>query len=69
VNLTQDMVDQAHARGVRIFCNTLEAAWPSEEEKAMKNAVRLGADALQTDRPDIFFPLVKKLKAKSAAAN
>jgi len=69
VNLTQDMVDQAHARGVRIFCNTLEAAWPSEEEKAMKNAVRLGADALQTDRPDIFFPLIKKLKAKAAAAN
>jgi len=25
VNLTQDMVDTAHASGVRIFCNTLEA--------------------------------------------
>ena len=67
--LTREMVDAAHDAGVRIFCNTLESVWPSEEQKAMKNALALGADALQTDRPDLFFPIVKRVKdLKSAQA-
>ena len=64
--LTADAVRAAHERGVMIFANALNVGFPSEEKACMKNAINIGADAIQTDRPDIALPLVKKLRDKYA---
>lgn len=64
--LTADTVRAAHDRGVMIFANVLNVGFPSEEKQCMKNAIDMGADAIQTDRPDIALPLVQKLRDKFA---
>ena len=64
--VTKEQIASAHAHGVRVFCNVLLEIFPQEEIKMMRRAISIGVDALQTDRPDVFFPLIEKIRDKAA---
>lgn len=54
IGLTQALIDDAHARGMKVI------AWDVNDEEAMRKVVAMGVDAIETDEPE----LLKKLRPK-----
>ncbi len=57
-NLTEEIVDEAHKRGIYIFANTLEDDGLKVEN--IKKVIDVGADAIQTDHPDVLLKFLKE---------
>ena len=51
--LTRPFVDEAHGRGLHVI------AWPPNSEEEMSAAVKLGADLICSDRPDILMAFLR----------
>jgi len=54
IGLTQALIDDAHARGMKVI------AWDVNDEKTMRKVIAMGVDAIETDEPE----LLKKLRPK-----
>lgn len=59
-NLTKEMVEEAHKRGILIFVNILGE--DGENKEIVKKIVKLKPDAIQTDHPDILLEVLNSFK-------
>ncbi len=60
-DVTPEMVDAAHSRGVMVFSNALEIRDPEQVRSCLANAIDSGVDAIQFDRYDIARSLVDEI--------
>ena len=64
VEWTKELIDQAHALGVKVYTDNLG---PNDNPAGFKKAIEMGVDGIQTDYPDRLIqylkenPFVKKL--------
>lgn len=68
VNCTEasdEIIESAHAAGVLVFVNTM--GW-CDQEPVLRKMIGMGADAIQTDTPDVLLKVLKKMKAKRSSA-
>lgn len=63
--LTPELVDAAHAEGVMVFTNTLGLCDMPQE---MRKMIKMGPDAIQTDRPVELIETIEKMNKKAAKA-
>lgn len=57
-NLTKEMLEEAHKRGILVFVNILGETGKNRE--IVKKVIELSPDAIQTDHPDILLEVLKK---------
>lgn len=59
--ITPELVDEAHARGIMVFVNTLGNG---ENPETMRRMIEAGVDAIQTDEPLMLNEVIEKMKAE-----
>ena len=52
--LTQELTDLAHSKGLQVH------AWTADDTKNMKRLLKMGVDAILTNRPDILNKILRK---------
>lgn len=60
-NVTKEIVESAHKRGIYVFVNTLGTDGLKTEN--IKYVIDVGADAIQTDHPDVLLKFLKNEKS------
>jgi len=61
VEWTKELVDQAHALGVKVYVDNLG---PNDNPKGFRKAIEMGVDGIQTDYPDQLLDYLKVAAAK-----
>ena len=57
VEWTKELVDQAHALGVKVYVDNLG---PNDNPKGFRKAIEMGVDGIQTDYPDHLIAYLKE---------
>ena len=57
VEWTKELVDQAHALGVRVYVDNLG---PNDNPEGFRKAIAMGVDGIQTDHPDQLLAVLRK---------
>jgi len=64
-NLSEELIDMAHERGVMVFVNTM--GW-CDQETILRQMIEMGPDAIQTDTPRVLLKTLKKMNAEAKRA-
>ena len=59
VEWNKELVDQAHACGVKVYVDNLG---PNDNLPGFKKAIEMGVDGIQTDYPDQLIDYLKETK-------
>ena len=61
VEWTKELVDQAHALGVKVYVDNLG---PNDNPQGFRKAIEMGVDGIQTDYPDQLLDHLKDASTK-----